>query len=87
MPKTHSEEEKEQARLRKIEYQKEYEKKTKYASKIKYQNKNIVKITLKFVKTTESDLIERIESQENKAGYIKRLVREDMNKSRQQNIE
>ena len=39
---------------------------------------NTIGIYLKFVKTTEQDLIDYLESQPNKSGYIKSLIRADM---------
>ena len=50
----------------------------KYEPQRRYHAKAIVRVTVDFNRNTESDLVERIESQPNRAGYIKRLVREDV---------
>lgn len=34
------------------------------------------------MKTTESDLIEKLDNQENKSGYIKNLIRADISKGK-----
>ena len=46
----------------------------------KYEKENIRQIRLKINRKTEPELIEWIEKQENIQGYIKRLIREDMEK-------
>ena len=43
-----------------------------------YEKENIRQIKLKLNRKTETELIEWIEKQENIQGYIKRLIREDM---------
>ena len=43
-----------------------------------YEKDNIRQIRLKINRKTEPELIEWIETQENIQGYIKRLIREDM---------
>lgn len=51
-------------------------------SKIKYiqqyQKKNMVSFCLRFNKTTEADLLAYLQSQENKQGFIKELIKADM---------
>ena len=39
--------------------------------------------SLVFISKTEQDMIDWLESQPNKAGYIKNLIREDMAKKKQ----
>ncbi|WP_251178088.1 hypothetical protein [Adlercreutzia agrestimuris] len=51
---------------------------TYYPANKRYEAKALRKMTIAFNRNTESDLLEWIESQENKAGYIKQLIREDM---------
>jgi len=46
----------------------------------RYAAKNIKQYKIDCMKTTEGDIIEWLEGQDNKAGYIKRLIREDMAK-------
>ena len=45
-----------------------------------YEKENIRQIRLKINRKTEPELIEWIEKQGNIQGYIKRLIREDMEK-------
>jgi len=47
------------------------------AASKRYAKANIKQIGLKFA-TPEHDLYDWVKSQENTAGYIKRLIREDM---------
>ena len=55
-----------------------------YQNKIKrnseYDKNNVKQITLKLNMNTESDLIEFLDTKENKQGYIKELIRKDMAK-------
>lgn len=46
----------------------------------KYQKNNTTSIAIRFMNNTESDLLEKLNSVDNKAGYIKRLIREDIEK-------
>ena len=45
-----------------------------------YEKENIRQIRLKINRKTEQELLEWIEKQENIQGYIKKLIREDMEK-------
>lgn len=47
----------------------------------KYQRESTKRKALTFYKS-EADILEWLESQENQAGYIKRLIREDMERVR-----
>lgn len=51
---------------------------TYYPSSAKYERDNLLRVMVKFNRKKEPDLVERMEQQENKAGYIKRLVKEDI---------
>lgn len=44
----------------------------------KWDKENIRRFALKVAKNTEKDILEKLESQENVNGYIKRLIREDI---------
>lgn len=46
----------------------------------KYEKKNVTQIKFSFNNETDKDIIKHIKSQKNKQGYIKQLIREDMNK-------
>ena len=49
-----------------------------YPANKRYNQKNLFNITVSLNRSTEPDLVEWVSSQENKSGYIKRLIREDM---------
>lgn len=49
---------------------------------MKYKKKNIKQMKLDLNRNTDSDIISFLEKCENKQGYIKALIREDMKKSR-----
>ncbi len=50
----------------------------KYGPQAKYAKESTVSMAFRFMKNTEPDLIEWMNAQPNKAGYIKRLIRADM---------
>lgn len=64
----------------KLEIQKEYEKKTNYAAQKKYQKEKTKNFNLRLFPATESDIIEKLDSVKNKSGYVKQLIRDDINK-------
>ena len=49
-------------------------------SQDKYNKEKTSLINIRFVKSTEADIIEQLERQPNKSGYIKSLIRADMAK-------
>lgn len=72
----------EEARQRKNMRQKEYAKRTNHMAARKYDKENIKKINVIVNVKTESDIIEKLESVENKSGYIKKLIREDIERNK-----
>lgn len=52
-----------------------------YAGQKKYIREKTRRMTFNFVKTTDADIIEKLESVDNRMGYIKRLIREDIERS------
>lgn len=44
----------------------------------KYESESVVQVKLKLSKTTDTDIIERLAQEDNKQGYLKRLIRENM---------
>ena len=68
----------EEARERKNARQREYAKRTSYASSTKYEKDNVKR----YVVNTEQDIIDWLEKQDNKAGYIKELIREDIKRNK-----
>lgn len=49
----------------------------KYEAQERYDKDNTIQIRLKLNKKTDADIIEKLDSVDNKQGYIKRLIRED----------
>ena len=49
----------------------------------KYDSTNTVQLSLKFNKKTDADILERLDKQDNRQGYIKKIIREDIAKSKQ----
>ena len=48
----------------------------------KYDAKNAVVITLKLNRGTDADILERLNDVGNKQGYIKQLIREDIERNK-----
>ena len=44
----------------------------------RYQRKNTKNMTINFVMSTEADLYDHVQKQPNKQGYVKGLIRKDM---------
>ena len=63
----------------KSEIQKDYEKRSNYAAKMKYDKKNFKSVMLKVHTRTEQDIIQKLATVPNKSGYIKNLIRQDIN--------
>lgn len=63
------------------------EKKEKSFNKLKYDNKfhreNYARLSVRFRKTSDSDVIEKLNSVPNKADYIRQLVLDDIAKTKQ----
>lgn len=72
----------EEARERKNARQREYAKKTGYAANAAYNKRNVKRYVVNCTCTTESDIIEYLEGKSNKMGYIKDLIRADMEKNK-----
>lgn len=47
----------------------------------RYNKANTTQMIVKFNHRTETDILEHLRKQPNKQGFIKRLIREDMEKS------
>ena len=52
----------------------------RYSAQKKYAAKNKKQIPIDFIIATEQDLLDWLEKQPNKAGYIKSLIKADMKK-------
>jgi len=44
----------------------------------RYKAKNTVRVCIDFNRATEQPLIDKLESQENRSGYIKKLIKHDI---------
>ena len=53
----------------------------------KYKRDKTTQVPLRFYNATESDLIEHLNAQDNKAGYIKSLIRADMERKKAPDLE
>ena len=67
----------------KLEIQKEYEKRTNYEAQKKYLKEKSVSFNIRMFPATESDIIDKLNEQSNKAGYVKRLIREDIARNKE----
>lgn len=47
-------------------------------AKLKYQEKNVIQISLKLNRVTDADIIALLETAENKQGLIKELLRKSL---------
>lgn len=54
------------------------DRKTKYD--IQYQKNNIIRLPLNLNRVTDCDILEHLKTVDNKQGYIKRLIRQDINR-------
>jgi hypothetical protein len=54
----------------------------KYASQNKYLKEKAISIGFRLMKNTEQDIIQKLDSVPNKAGYIKQLIRADIAKDK-----
>ena len=53
-----------------------------YARNSAWNQSHTTLINLRFVRTTEADLLAHLNAQPNKSGYIKSLIRADMERTR-----
>ena len=72
----------EEAKKRKKESQRKYEKKTSYAAINKYNKERGKLINFRLFTPQDDDILSQLDMQQSKAGYIKRLIREDMKKNK-----
>lgn len=54
----------------------------KYEPQARYDAANTVQIRLKLNRKTDADILENLDRTDNKQGYIKSLIRADIEKSR-----
>ena len=58
------------------------EEKKKYAPQMKYHKAHTIAVNIRLMKNTEQDIIQKLDSVPNKAGYIKALIRADIAKDK-----
>ena len=46
----------------------------------KYADKNCVSFSIQLNRNTDADILDHLNKQENRQGYIKELIREDLNR-------
>ena len=68
------------ARLKKNARQREYAKRTGYTASSKSSKKNSKQFLLKYAKSTDAEVIEKLESVPNRNDYIRQLILNDLNK-------
>ena len=73
-------EHKEEMRERKNAAQREYAKRTGYAAQAEYNKKKGHSVCFRLFKPQDNDILEKLDSVASKAGYIKDLIRKDINK-------
>ena len=72
----------EQSKKNKRDYNKEYGKRTGYAAQVKYQKERSKQIIFRVFSPQEDDISEWLDKQPNKSGYIKGLIRSDMERKK-----
>lgn len=68
----------EEKRERKNARQKEYEKRTNYAANAKYNKERGTSVAFRLFTPQDDDVLEKLNSVPSKAGYIKELIRRDI---------
>lgn len=63
------------------EIQQDYLKRTSYSANNKYNKEKTKMYAIRVVMETEQDIIQKLESVDNKSGYIKKLIRKDIAKN------
>ncbi len=56
-----------------------------YPSETRYRKKALLHVSLDLNRNTEPDLVEMMESVPNKSRYLKRLIRDDIERKRKEN--
>lgn len=55
-----------------------------YPAQKRYDAKNLVRVSVAFNRKTEKEITERIEQEENKAKFLKRLVKEQIEREKKE---
>jgi len=67
-----------EAIMKRREQQREYAKRTNYASQNKSNAKNTKLCNFRLTLSTDADIIKKLDSLDNVSGYIKALIRKDI---------
>ena len=70
---------------KKLDYNKEYNRKNGYSNQARYHETHPSKMYGLRVFSHETDIIEQLESQKNKSGYLKELIRADIQRQKEHN--
>lgn len=62
----------------KAEIQKEYSKRTNYASQSKYNKEKGTSVAFRLFSPQDDDILQKLKTVDSKAGYIKELIRRDI---------
>lgn len=68
----------EESKQKKRDYNKEYSKRTGYAAQAKYQKERSKQVIFRLFSPQDDELSDWLDQQPNKSGYIKDLIRADM---------
>lgn len=60
---------------------------TYYPANLRYEKKNVMQVKVGFNRSTEPELVKRLEEEPNRARYIKNLVREDVERRERESKE
>ena len=61
--------------------QREYAKRSNYAASNKYNKEKTKQFSIRLVISKDGDILEKLSNQESAAGYIKKLIRQDIEKN------
>lgn len=67
----------------KAEIQRDYEKRTGYAAQAKYLKERGKSVAMRLICPQDNDILQKLENVPSKAGYIKKLIRDDIAKEKQ----
>lgn len=73
----------EEAKQKKREYQREYQKRTHDASQNKYRKNNTKLVSIRMYMPKDGDILEWIDQQPMKQQYLRDLIRADMERKKQ----
>ena len=63
------------------ELQREYARRSNYAASNKYNKEKTKQYSIRLIISKDGDILEKLSNQESAAGYIKELIRQDIEKN------